>query len=212
MEIAPPGIRPASRTGPASRWPAPQGTAGPAGCQQCQSSAASSGGRLGGRAARVGRGRGVQAACLGGNSGVDRSPSEQTHRKAHSHGDHAAEARVAGCAGGHQARLAHRVQVACGTGGERRMPACRQALQLGTAAGHGAAALDGDWDCAGGTGKLHACPPLKPLPSSVSCTRCGASWLKLLGRLPRSRLLAKRSHLRRKVDGRGKPARGGAHN
>lgn len=39
--------------------------------------------------------------------------------------------------------------------------------------------------------------PLKLLLSSVSCTRCGASWAYSSGRLPSSRLLAKRSHLRK---------------
>ena len=38
--------------------------------------------------------------------------------------------------------------------------------------------------------------PLKLLLSSVSCTRCGASWAYSWGRPPSSRLLAKRSHLR----------------
>lgn len=45
------------------------------------------------------------------------------------------------------------------------------------------------------------CEPVKLLLSSVSCTRCGASWAYSWGRLPSRRLLAKRSHLAGQVAG-----------
>lgn len=52
---------------------------------------------------------------------LSRLPSSVTHRKAHAHGDHAAQARVVGSAGGNQAGLAHRVQVACRGDGETKV-------------------------------------------------------------------------------------------